>query len=201
MAQQCDAVLRSSNFHDKSKQLTTATENSHLSNLMATTLAGMTNDYQRRFQCSLQKLNIPSWYNDSTPSLKKTSKPTVMSTSHYSREVHRTPEIVHVQRPHSYRSYRSSKGASPSPSIHSWHPQHMIDGMNFSPLLPSSSTSTSRRHHQQQQHEKGIERVSKSSHWYQPMQFAIQKRNDQISKLKGNLDVKNQRLTSTFTFH
>ncbi|CAF1520317.1 unnamed protein product [Adineta ricciae] len=188
LVQQCDAVLCSSIFHEKPKQLTTATENSHPSNLMATTLAGMSNDYQRRFQCSLQKLNIPSWYNDSALSFKKCSKPAATSASHYSREVHRTPEIVHVQRPHSYRSYRSSKGTSPSPSIHSWHPQHMIDGMNFSPLLPSSSTSTSRRHHhhqqQQQQHEKGIERVSKSSHWYQPTQFVIQKRNDQISTSK-----------------
>ncbi|UJR31630.1 hypothetical protein I4U23_019112 [Adineta vaga] len=148
----------------------------------------MINDYQRRFQSSLQKLTIPSWYNESTHSFRiSNNKPSVNSISHYdpNPEVQRTPEIVHVQRPHSYRSYRSSKGTSPSPSVHSWHPQHMMDGMNFSPLLPSSTISTSRRHHHR--HVKGIERVSKSSHWYQPTQFIPKKKNDQISTSKKPL--------------
>jgi hypothetical protein len=55
----------------------------------------------------------------------------------------------------------------------------MMDGMNFSSLVPSSS-STSRRHNK---HEKGIERVTKSSRWYQPAQFIAEKKNDQPSKL------------------
>jgi hypothetical protein len=62
--------------------------------------------------------------------------------------------------------------------VHSWHPNHLVDGMNLSSLLPSSS-STSRRSNK---YEKGIERVTKSSHWYQPTQFIAAKKSDQISK-------------------
>jgi hypothetical protein len=138
----------------------------------------MINDYERRFQRSLQKLSVPSWYNDTHPSPKLSPKPPIVSTTHYKREIHRTPEIVHVHRPHSYRSCRSSLGTSPSPSVHSWHPNLVIDGMNFSPLLPSSSSSSRRSN----KYEKGIERVTKSSHWYQPTQFAAAKKSDQISK-------------------
>jgi hypothetical protein len=175
---QCNAVLLSSNCQQKPVlSTTTLNDNSHSSNLMTTT---MINDYERRFQCSLRKLTIPSWYTDPAPSPKISNKPPIVSSSHYNRETHLTPEIVHVQRPHSYRSYRSSLGTSPSPSLHSWHPNHMMDGMNLSSLLPSSS-STSRRHNK---HEKGIERVTKSSRWYQPTQFIPEKKNDQPSKLK-----------------
>lgn len=131
----------------------------------------MMNDYERRFQHSLQKLTVPSWYTDTNPSLDRSgdSKQSMISTSsipwktHY-RETQRMPEIIHVQRPQSYRSCRSSIATSPSPSIHSWHPNHIVEGMNISLFRPSSS-----RH--QKKYEKGIERVSKSSHWYQPTQF------------------------------
>ncbi len=136
------------------------------------------NDYERRFQRSLQKLTIPTWYVDTSPSSKisSSSKQSIVSTptipwkSHY-RESVRTPEIVHVRRPQSYRSCRSSLATSPSPSAHSWHPNHLTDGMTFSLLRPSS-TSSSRR---STKYQKGIERVSKSSRWYQPTQFAANK--------------------------
>jgi hypothetical protein len=136
------------------------------------------NDYERRFQRSLQKLTIPAWYTETTPSsaLSSSSKQSIISTSlipwkiHY-RETQRTPEIIHIRRPHSYRSCRSSTATSPSPSIHSCHPNLLIDGMNWSFLIPSSSSS-SRRH---QKYQKGIERVSKSSRWYQPTQFSVNK--------------------------
>jgi hypothetical protein len=117
---------------------------------------------------------------DIAPSPKLSNKPSIISTSHYNKESHRTPEIIHVHRPHSYRSCRSSIGTSPSPSIHSWHVNHMMDGMNFSPLLPSSSSS-SRQHNK---YEKGIERVTKSTHWYQPTQFVAKNKTDQIGKFK-----------------
>ncbi len=135
-------------------------------------------DYERRFQRSLQKLIIPIWCTDITSSSKisSTSKQSITSTTpsvpwktHY-REPERTPEIIHVHRPRSYRSCRSSLATSPSPSVHSWHPNHIMDGVNFSLLTPSSSSS--RRHHK---YEKGIERVSKSSRWYQPTQFLANK--------------------------
>jgi hypothetical protein len=171
LAYQCNAVLLSTS----SQQKTALSINTYSSNLLTTT---MLNDYERRFQHSLQKLTIPSWYNDTHPSPKLSTKPTIISTTHYNQESNRTPEIVHVHRPHSYRSCRSSLGTSPSPSAHSWHPNHVMDGMNFPPLLPSSS-STSRRSNK---YEKGIERVTKSSHWYQPTQFVAQKKHDQISK-------------------
>jgi hypothetical protein len=171
---QCDAVLHLTNSQQKTG-VSTTNSNSYSSNLMTTT---MIDDYERRFQRSLQKLTIPSWYTDIAPSPKMSTKPSITSISHYNRECLRTPEIVHVHRPHSYRSCRSSLGTSPSPSAHSWHPNHVMDGMNFPPLLPSSS-STSRRSNK---YEKGIERVTKSSHWYQPTQFVAQKKHDQISK-------------------
>ncbi|CAF0734244.1 unnamed protein product [Adineta steineri] len=143
-------------------------------------ISTMINDYERRFQYSLQKLTIPSWYTEPAPSYKPSNKPLLVSTSHYERDVHRTPEIVHVQRPHSYRSYRSSIGTSPSPSVHSCYPNYMMDGTNFSSLLPSLSYN-SRRHNK---HEKGIERVTKSSQWYRPTQFIPKKQTDQISNPK-----------------
>ena len=175
LAHQCDAVLHSTNLQQKTT-VSINNNNSYSSNLNTTT---MINDYERRFQRSLQKLTIPSWYTDTAPSPKISNKPSINSTSHYSRESHRTPEIVHVHRPHSYRSCRSSLGTSPSPSMHSWHPNHMMDGMNFSSLVPSSS-STSRRHNK---YEKGIDRVVKSSRWYQPSEFVTKKKKtDQIGK-------------------
>ncbi len=177
LAHQCDAVLLSTNLEQKTA-VSTSNKNIHSSNLMTTT---MMNDYERRFQRSLQKLTIPSWYIDTAPSSNIATKPLITSTSHYNTESDRTPEIVHVHRPHSYRSCRSSLGTSPSPSAHSWHPNHMMDGMNFSPLLPSS---TSRRH---KKYEKGIERVTKSSRWYQPTQFVAKKKNDNIRKLKKTI--------------
>jgi hypothetical protein len=137
------------------------------------------NDYERRFQRSLQKLTIPSWYTDTIRSsnVSSSSKQSIISTppipgnTQY-RERQRTPEIIHVRRPHSYRSCRSSIATSPSPSAHSWHPNHMMDGGNFSLLIPSSSFSSSRRY---TKYQKGIERVSKSSRWYQPTQFITNK--------------------------
>ncbi len=161
LAHQCDAVLHSTNLQQKTAVSKITNNNSYSSNLIPTI---MINDYERRFQRSLQKL----------------TKPSIISTSHYNKESHRTPEIIHVHRPHSYRSCRSSLGTSPSPSIHSWHVNHMMDGMNFSPLLPSSSSS-SRQHNK---YEKGIERVIKSTHWYQPTQFVAKNKTDQIGKFK-----------------
>ena len=171
LADHCNAVLLATS----SQQTTPRTLNTF--NLPITTTT-MINDYERRFQHSLQKLSVPSWYSDTHPSPKLSPKPPIVSTTHYKKEIHRAPEIVHVHRRHSYRSCRSSLGTSPSPSVHSWHPNHMIDGMNFPPLLPSSSSSSRRSNN----YEKGIERVTKSSRWYQPTQFAIAKRSDQISK-------------------
>jgi hypothetical protein len=140
----------------------------------------MINDYERRFQRSLQKLTIPSWYTDIISSSNiSNNEQSIDSTSHIpiKDESEQTPEIFHVRRPYSYRSCRSSLATSPSPSTRSWHPSHMIDGMNFSLLIPSSSSS--RRHNK---YEKGMERVSKSSRWYQPTQFVANKTNDQIGK-------------------
>jgi hypothetical protein len=182
LAHQCNAVLLSTNSQEK----VSTNSNSHSSNLMTTTTTTTTmiNDYDRRFQRSVQKLTIPSWYNEPTPSPKISTKPSIIPTSHYSRESHRTPEIVDVHRPHSYRSCRSSLGTSPTPSVHSWHPNHIMDGMNFSPTLPSSSSSSSRRHNK---YEKGIERVTKASQWYRPTQFVAKKENDEISKLRKKI--------------
>ncbi len=177
LAHQCDAVLHSTNLQQKTAVSKITNNNSYSSNLIPTI---MINDYERRFQRSLQKLTVPSWYMDIAPSPKLSNKPSIISTSHYNKESHRTPEIIHVHRPHSYRSCRSSIGTSPSPSIHSWHVNHMMDGMNFSPLLPSSSSS-SRQHNK---YEKGIERVTKSTHWYQPTQFVAKNKTDQIGKFK-----------------
>ncbi|CAF1405462.1 unnamed protein product [Adineta steineri] len=135
-------------------------------------------DYERRFQRSLQKLTIPLWYTDITPTsniASSGSKQSIISTTsipwktHY-RETQRTPEIIHLQHPHNHRSCRSSLATSPSPSMHSWHPNHMIDGVTFSLLKPSSTSS--RRYNR---YEKGIERVSKSSRWYRPTQFVPNK--------------------------
>jgi hypothetical protein len=168
LSHQCNAVLHSSN----SLQSTIGINNFHSSYLMPTTTTTTMDDYERRFQRSLQKLTIPSWYTDTIPSsnISSSSKQSILSTEitpwkTRSREPERTPEIQHVRRPHSYRSCRSSIATSPSPSIHSWHPNHMMDGVNFSLAMPSSS---SRRYHKYQ---KGIERVSKSSRWYQPTQL------------------------------
>ena len=151
------------------------------------------NDYERRFQRSLQKLTIPTWYAETIPSSKSkqsivsststtTTQPTI-SWKNECRDSSRTPEIIHIRRrPHSYRSCRSSLATSPSPSIHSWHPNHMFDGMNFSLAIPSSSSSSSRR---QNKYQKGIERVSKSSRWYRPTSFATNESNkDQTGKRK-----------------
>ncbi|CAF3897600.1 unnamed protein product [Rotaria sp. Silwood2] len=175
---QCDAVLLATNFQQKKTISKINNNNSYLSSQMTTT---MMNDYERRFECSLQKLTIPSWYMDPVSSPKIASKPIIISTNHVSKESHRTPEIVHVQRPRSYRSCRSSLGTSPTPSVHSWHPNHIMDGMNFSSVLPSSPYTASRRHNK---YEKGIERVIKSSRWYQPTQFVTEKKKKHFSPTK-----------------
>lgn len=185
LACQCDAVLLARTYPLES---TLSTTDSHIpsSKLLLTT---MINDYERRFQRSLQKLSIPSWYADPRRSSKLSTKPNMSSKEHTSREQHRTPEIIHVQRPHSYRSCRSSLGTSPSPSAHSWHPNHFFDGMNFSPLLPSSSWSSRRSN----KYEKGIERVTKSSHWYRPTQFATPKTIETKSKFNQDFSFKSRR--------
>lgn len=174
LAHQCDAVLLSTSTPLQSTFSSTDNRCSPSKFLSPT----MLNDYERRFQRSLQKLSIPSWYNDPIRSIKLPIKPVVSPSKRSSRETHRTPEIIHIPRPHSYRSCRSSLGTSPSPSAHSWHPNHFFDGVNFPSLLPSSSWSSRRSN----KYEKGIERVNKSSHWYQPTQFVTEtksKFNDQ----------------------
>ena len=144
----------------------------------------MINEYERRLQRSIQKLTIPAWYNEanvwslSSPHTASKSsiavaQPIPIQTQR--DQSYRTPEIVHVRRPHSYRSCRSSLATSPSPSIHSWHPNHMPDGLNLSLLMPMSA----RRRHK---YEKGIERVSKSSHWYQPTRLTPHRTNDQAGR-------------------
>ena len=139
----------------------------------------MIDEYERRLQRSIQKLTIPAWYNEANASSASKSSiavpqpPTLIHTAR--DQSYRTPEIVHVRRPHSYRSCRSSLATSPSPSIHSWHPNHMADGLNFSLLMPTSS----RRH---RKYEKGIERVSKSSHWYQPTRLTPHRTNGQAGR-------------------
>jgi hypothetical protein len=183
LSHQCDAVLYSQNFEQQKRPLSIGINNFHPSYL--TPITTTMNDYEQRFQRSLQKLTLPSWCADINPSsnISSTSKQSINSilsvpwkTDHKERD--RTPEIIHVRRPHSYRSCRSSLATSPSPSVHSWHPNHMMDGVNFSLLIRSSSSS--RRHNK---YEKGTERVSKSSRWYQPTQFSANKlTNDQTGK-------------------
>jgi hypothetical protein len=196
LSHQCDAVLYSS----KSPQSKIGINNFHSSYLIPTTTM---NDYERRFQRSLQKLTIPSWYTDTIPSsnISSSSKQSIISTppipwKTYYRESERTPEITYSRRPHSYRSCRSSLATSPSPSIHSWHPNHMMDGVNFSFLIPSSSSSSRRN----KKYQKGIERVSKSSRWYQPTQFIANKSTkDQTGKYIGiYLKNKNRSLSSFY---
>ncbi|CAF1208827.1 unnamed protein product [Rotaria sp. Silwood1] len=180
---QCDAVLLATNIQQNKiiSTLNNNNNNSYLSNQVTTTTTTMMNDYERRFECSLQKLTIPSWYINTIPSPKIASKPMINITNQVNQQSHRTPEIVHVQRPRSYRSCRSSLGTSPTPSIHSWHPNHIMDGMNFSSVLPLSPYTSSRRRNK---YEKGIERVIKSSHWYRPTQFANDKKNDHFCTTK-----------------
>lgn len=137
------------------------------------------NDYERRFQRSLQKLTVPSWYIDSNHSTS--SKQSLTSTTlsipwkNQNLDIERTPEIVHIRRPFSYRSCRSSLTTSPSPSIHSWHPNHLNDGTNLSVYGPSRSTSASTRRNSKYQ--KGIDRVTKSSRWYKPTVFTSNNNN------------------------
>ncbi|UJR15050.1 hypothetical protein I4U23_002022 [Adineta vaga] len=157
------------------------------------------NDYERRFKRSLQKLTVPLWYTDAIPSStipNSSSKQSIISTPSipwktYYRQTQRTPEIIHLQHPYNYRSCRSSLATSPSPSIHSWHPNHMIEGMTFSLLKPS----TSRRH---QKYEKGIDRVSKSSRWYQPTQFIDnQTTNSQTGTIKTSTSIRHNQQSTT----
>lgn len=182
LAHQCDAVLLATNLEQKSPKVPATDQYSHnIHPMTATTITMpiMMNDYERRFQRSLQKLPLPTWYNETVVVPKQSSsKPIVISSEHCNQESDRTPEIIHVHRPRSYLSCRSSLGTSPSPSIHSWHPNHVTDGLNFSSSLPSSSYNT-RRH---KKYEKGMERVAKSSHWYQPTQFNDTKKNDSNGK-------------------
>ncbi|CAF3778646.1 unnamed protein product [Rotaria sordida] len=134
------------------------------------------NDYEKRFQRSIQKLTVPSWYTDTKSSLNiiNNSKQSIISTTSIPwktsyKELQRTPEILCIHVPHSYRSCRSSIATSPSPSIHSWHPNILLDGSK-----------------RQKKYEKGVERVSKSSRWYQPTQFIA---NETINIHTGNIKV------------
>lgn len=157
LSHQCAVRLRTPNSHERKARATTGAE--HLSPPAAM------DDYQRRFQRSLQKLTVPRWYTDAAPS-NSGSKQSINSTTsspwkaHY-RETQRTPEIVHMRHPNGYRSCRSSLATSPSPSVHSWHPHPTFDGMSLSLLRPAAPR-------RQKQYEKGIDRVSKSSRWYRP---------------------------------
>jgi hypothetical protein len=203
LSHQCNAVVYLSNSQQQQQQkhkLPSIIDinNFHSSYLMPRT---MTNDYERRFQRSLQKLTVPSWYTDINSSLNAScdSKQSIISMSpipwktHY-RETQRVPEIIHVQRPHSYRSCRSSLATSPSPSVHSWHPNHIMDGMNISILRPSSSR-------RQNKYEKGIERVSKSSRWYQPTSFIANRTpNTQTGKYTDILFKNKNRSLSSFDY-
>ena len=127
------------------------------------------NDYEQRFQRSIQKLTIPSWYRDTT-SLSKIfgnskrsiiSIPPLISWKDDDKESQRTSDILYVRFPYSYRSCRSSLATSPSPSIHSWHPNHIMSGSRGC-----------------KKYEKGIDRVSKSSRWYQPTKFVSSRSKD-----------------------
>jgi hypothetical protein len=129
------------------------------------------NDYERRFQRSLQKLSIPSWFIDADLSRKDSSKQSIVSISPMPLATvrpNRLPEIVQLHRyaPATYRSCRSSLATSPSPSAHSWHPNCIRDGMSSSRRFPTSFS-------REKKYEKGIERVSKSSHWYQPARLVV----------------------------
>lgn len=174
LEQQCQAVLKST-----SNQCSSAMNESTTENLDSILSNHMKNDYERRFEESLQKLIIPSWFVDHSSASKKSDKPTVklIVTDESQRAQDRTPEIIHVRRPQTTRSCRSSLASSPSPSLHSWHPRQMIDAMNFSAV--TSSSSINRR---SEKYEKAIDRVTKSSRWYQPSQFVKDKNNKQISK-------------------
>jgi hypothetical protein len=158
LAQQCQIVLHTTRLRPTS----------HLSSLVNTN-DSMMNEYERRFQCSLQKLSIPTWYTDIQSSDKHRNKPSIISKAELVRVRHRSPEIVHVTRPHSSRSCYSSLTASPSPSAHSWHPNHLNDTTNLSSLPPSASLSFRR----QKTYIKGIDRVKKSSQWYRPSQLTV----------------------------
>jgi len=113
----------------------------------------MINEYEERFQRSLEKLLIPSWFVAS-----KTSIPTVPLS------IYR--QSTHVHRP---QSCRSSIATSRSPSIHSWHPNYIHERTHSSSIVPRS------RH----RYQKGIERVARSSQWYRPMQFTTQDKDDE----------------------
>ncbi|CAF1623781.1 unnamed protein product, partial [Didymodactylos carnosus] len=74
----------------------------------------------------------------------------------------------------SYKSYRSS-ATSPSPSVHSWH-HTVCNGGNTLSLMPHRSATTlptlmTIALHQRHKYEPGIERVSKTSKWYKPVEF------------------------------
>ena len=174
LAQPCNAA-RHANNHLRTTTTTTTTVFSSTPPNESGGSSTMHNDYERRLHRSLQKLTIPAWYKESTPLAKQPIKSSTISLPYSTRESQRTLEIVHVRRPRSNRSCRSSLTTSPSPSVHSWHPNHMIDGVNFSPVLPSSSSHSRRRN----KYEKGSQRVAKLSQWYQPAQFAPTKKNDQ----------------------
>lgn len=167
LVQQCQDVISSTNHSQERTVFTIYNNKLDLSNTST-----MINEYQQRFQKSLQKLTIPSWYNDQTIYPNFSSKPSIISQHSSKIDSHRTPEIVHIHRPHSYRSCRSSIGTSPSPSAHSWHPNCLIDGTNFTSGLSTFNSTNSHRH---KKYQKGIERVTKSSHWYQPTQFKDKK--------------------------
>ena len=132
----------------------------------------MIDDYERRFQRSLQKLPIPSWFtiDPNASSSRCSSKQSILS---------HTVMTGPSRQPRSYRSCRSSLATSPSPSIHSWHPNYLADRMTLTHRHVSSS---SRR---QPKYEKGIQRVSKSSHWYQPTKFVLSQNNIDKGKFKS----------------
>ena len=178
LVQQCQDVISLTNHSQERTLFTICNNKLDLSNTST-----MINEYQQRFQKSLQKLTVPSWYNNRPLIIPKYSSKTFIDShqQHSSKlDSHRTPEIVHIHRPHSYRSCRSSIGTSPSPSAHSWHPNCLIDGTNFTSGLPTSNSTNTYRH---KKYQKGIERVTKFSQWYQPTQFKDKKQSISNRKL------------------
>ena len=170
LAAQCNAVLHGNDDESTKKPRPTVISSSISADKMM-------NDYELRFQRSLQKLMIPSWFIEHAFSSKQSDKPLMASITHPNRMPDRTPEIIHVRRPQTTRSCLSSLATSPSPSLHSWHPNPIINPMTCSTTSPSSSVTR-----QNQKYEKGIDRVTKSSHWYRPTQFDAKVSNKSKSK-------------------
>lgn len=146
----------------------------------------MINDYEERFQRSVEKLPIPKWF---------TVDPNVSSNLRYSSKQSITwngpmTEAVNRQA-RTYRSCRSSLATSPSPSVHSCYPNILVDRRNSTSRNVSRSCSRRARNY-----EKGIERVSKSSQWYRPMNFALPENQSSQGKVKSKQET-NLRISAT----